>query len=232
MIGIICAEKEELNEIIKFTKNIKKEKIGSLEFITGEILDKKCVLALSGVGKVHGTMCVQSMIIRYNPKAVINIGVAGAVDHKLNIGDIVIGTSVVQHDFDVSAFPERKKGEISGIGKVEIPCAKRILEILLLASQNIKNIKTHCGTVLTGDQFINSTEKLNQIRNDFNGIACEMEAGAIGQVCFLNNVDFGIIKSISDTADKNSSVDFKKFIECASKNSVNLLMEFIKLYRD
>ncbi len=232
MIGIICAEPQEIEEIIKLMDNTKKEKICSLNFTTGTISKTNCVAALSGVGKVNAAMCTQSMIIKYNPDVILNVGVAGGISDNIKIGDIVIGKGVIQHDFDVSAFPGRKKGEISGLGKVEIPCTKRISDKLILASKNIKNLNIHYGTILTGDQFINSPEILHNLKNYFNGFACEMEAGSIGQVCFINNIEFGVIKSISDTADSNSTVDFKTFIKQSSKNCSNLLLEFIKLNRD
>lgn len=229
MIGIICAEPEELNEILKLTENTKKEKICSLEFVTGNILNTSCVVSLSGVGKVNAAMCVQTMILKYCPDLILNIGVAGAISEDVKIGDIVVGSGVIQHDFDVSAFPNRKKGEISGIGKVEIPCTQRIMEKLKFSCENIKEINSHCGTILTGDQFINSTKILSEIKNQFGGLVCEMEAGSIGQVCFINDIDFGIVKAISDTADNSSTIDFKTFIKQASKNCAKLLMEFIKL---
>ena len=232
MIGIICAEPEELNEILKLMKNTKKEKICYLKFITGNILNTNCVISLSGVGKVHAAMCAQTMILKYHPNLILNIGVAGAVSSEIKIGDIIIGHGVIQHDFDVSAFPNRKKGEISGIGKVEIPCTKWIADKLKLSCKNIKEINFHYGTVLTGDQFIDSPKILNEIKNQFGGLVCEMEAGSIGQVCFINNIDFGIIKAVSDTADNSSTVDFKTFIKQASKKCVKLLMEFIKLNQD
>lgn len=232
MIGIICAEPEELNEIIKLMTSIKKEKLRCMEFSIGKILDTECVVSLSGVGKVHAAMCAQTLIIKYNPELIINIGVAGGISPEIKIGDVVIGKGVIQHDFDVSAFPNRKKGEISGIGKVEIPCTEKIISKFKSACKTLKHIKTHYGTILTGDQFINSGKALLNIKSRFGGLACEMEAGSIGQVCFLNNVDFAIIKSISDTANSNSAVDFKAFIKQASEKSSKLLLEFIKLNQD
>lgn len=232
MIGIICAESQEMKEIIRLMDNKKKEKICSLNFTTGVISGKNCVAALSGVGKVNAAMCTQSMILKYNPDVILNVGVAGGISENISIGDIVIGKGVIQHDFDVSAFPGRQKGEISGLGKVEIPCTQNISDKLISASKNIKDLNTHYGTILTGDQFINSSETLHNLKYYFDGLACEMEAGSIGQVCFINNINFGVIKSISDTADSNSTVDFETFIKQSSKNCSKLLLEFIKLNQD
>lgn len=232
MVGIICAEPEEISEIALYMKNLKKTKINSFEFIEGEIQKLKCVLVLGGVGKVNAATCTQTLILKYTPKLILNIGVAGAIDNSLKIGDIVIGTDVIQHDFDVSAFPNRKKGQIPGFSEAKIPCTPKIADILIKCANKTQNIKNHSGTILTGDQFINSPEKIYKLKKEFGGIACEMEAGSIAQVCHINNIDFGIIKSISDLADTNSHIDFHSFIKESSKSAALLLSDFIKSYRD
>lgn len=232
MIGIICAEQEELNAIIKIAENTKTVKFKSFEFILGKILNKECVFALSGCGKVNSAICTQTMIIEYNPEMILNIGVAGSISPKTTINDLVIADGSIQYDYDVSIFPNRKKGQISGFDFVKFVCDKNIVASLIKCSNEIKNIKTHVGTVLTGDKFINSKKISDNLKNEFDGIACEMEAASIAQVCYINNVPFGIIKSISDNADKSSYVDFPEFIKTASNNTAVLLKKFIELYRD
>lgn len=232
MIGIICAEPEELEVITSYIKNIKKTKINSFEFISGTWQNIQCTAVLCGVGKVSAAMCAQTLILKYNPSVILNVGVAGGIDASLKIGDIVIAKSTIQHDFDVSAFPNRKKGQIPGFSDISIPCTSWITNLLIKCAKEIKNIKTHSGTILTGDQFVNSKDKILELKNEFNGIACEMESGSIAQVCKTNNIDFGIVKSISDLANNNSTSDFKTFIKKASENTVLIINEFIKSYQD
>ena len=231
MIGIICAEQEELNAIIKIARNTKLVKFKSFEFILSKILDTECVFALSGCGKVNSAICTQTMIIEYNPEMILNIGVAGSISPKTTINDLVIADGTIQYDYDVSAFADRKKGQVSGFEFVKFICDKNIVKTLINCVNEIKNIKTHLGTVLTGDRFISSKEISDKLRNEFGGIACEMEAASIAQVCYLNNIPLGIIKSISDNADKTSYIDFPEFIKTASKNTAILLEKFIELYQ-
>ncbi len=232
MIGIICAEINEINEILTLMKNTVKERVNSFEFMVGALHGVECAAVLSGVGKVHAAMCTQTLIIKYQPDFILNVGVAGGIGENIKIGDVVVASGVIQHDFDVTAFPGRKKGEISGLQIVEFECAKWITEKMLYCSRNIADLNLHTGTILTGDQFLNSTQKLYELKNEFGGIACEMEAGSIGHVCYVNKVDFGVIRSISDSADNSSMVDFKTFITKSSKNASLILSNFIKSYRD
>ena len=129
-------------------------------------------------------------------------------------------------------FQTKKKGQVTGFEHPEFSCTKWVTELLIKCAKEIPDIKNHSGTVLTGDQFINSFEKISELRKEFNGIACEMEAGSIAQVCHTNNTDFGVIKSISDLAGKDSHVDFQTFIKESSKNASVILSKFIKSYQD
>ena len=170
--------------------------------------------------------------MKYNPDFIINVGVAGGIDSEIKIGDIAVASGVVQHDFDISPFSNRKKGEIAGIDLVEIKTTKWITDKILVCSSDINPAGVHTGTILSGDQFICSPQKLYELKNEFGGIACEMEAGSIGQVCYVNKKEFGIIRSISDHADNSSNIDFNKFIKSSSKNAALILSNFIKSYRD
>lgn len=231
MIGIICAMDEELKEVLELMKDAKKETKYNFDFFIGTINGKACCAVKCGVGKVNSAICTQTLILIYKPIFILNIGVAGALKENVNISDVVIGENVVQHDFDVSAFPERQKGEVCGINLVKIPCSNWLTQKIIQSANKLKNISIHQGTILTGDQFINSSEKLFELRKEFDGIACEMEAGSIGHVCYYNGIDFAIIRSISDRADKKSPIDFESFIKTSSKNSASILDEFTKSFQ-
>lgn len=228
MIGIICAMQEEINEVLLIMQNVKHIKSYPFNFFTGFINEKECIVALSKVGKVHSAMCCQTMILNYKPELILNVGVAGAIDEKLKVGDVVIASGVIQHDFDISAFPNRKKGEISGINSVEIKCTPWITEKLMSFENDFPNISLKKGIILTGDQFINSLTKRLSLKKEFGGLACEMEAGSIAQTAFLNKINFGIIRSISDDINNSSIKDFNSFLKMSSENAAQLCLSFIK----
>lgn len=228
IIGVICALHEELDEIKKLMFDVKKIKIGNFEFITGIINNIKCVLILCGVGKVHAAISCQNLITNFNPDLILNIGVVGALDKKINIGDIILATSTIQYDFDVSVFPNRKKGEISGLSKVEFECTSWVLDKLINISKNINTLNFHTGIVLTGDKFISNKQEKIKLNQEFGGIVCDMEACSIAQTCYVNSKNFGIIKSVSDSLNNNSIIEFKEFINISSKNSALIFENFVK----
>ncbi len=226
-IGIIGAMDVEVAELIESMENIKKETISSIVFYEGTLQKKQVVVAKCGVGKVHAAVCAQTMILKYKPDAIINTGVAGSLNSKLDIADLVISDNVVQHDFDTSAFGD-PKGLISGIDLVSIPCPKELVESIKKAADTIENTNVIVGTIASGDQFICSQDKKEYIVENFDALCAEMEGAAIGHVCYLNNVDFCIVRSISDKADGSAHMDFPTFTIIAAKKSTQLINKFLK----
>lgn len=227
-IGIIVAMKEELEEILKIMKEIKEKKIYNITFYEGKIENNQVIVVQSGVGKVNASRTTQILIDKFNIKKIINVGVAGALNSNLNIGDIVIANELIQHDFDITAF-DHKKGYITGVGDY-IECDNELVEKLQNISKKIKN-ETHqiiTGIIASGDIFCTEIKMKNKIRTKFNAECVEMEGAAIGQVCYLDNIPFAVIRSISDSPNGNNAIVFDKFIKLASTRCANILKEFFK----
>lgn len=227
MIGIIGAMEIEIQGFKGLIENAATECISGLDFISGQIHGKDTVIVKCGCGKVNAALCTEAMILKYKPDVIINTGVAGGLDKRLNIADIAVADFVVQHDYDTTPLGE-PRGFLSQIDLVKIPCAERVSRILAEAAKKLDGTSVVTGTIATGDQFLNSTEQKNRIVSDFSAIAGEMEGGAIGHVCCANKVDFGVLRAISDNADGSSHMDFGKFTEIAAEKTIAILSEFIK----
>ena len=107
-IGIIGAMEEEITLVKELMTDITVSEIAGLTFYMGRINDTDLVVVRSGIGKVNAAMCTQILIDRFEVKSIINIGVAGAIADDLGIGDIVLSTKLIEHDFDVTAFGHKK----------------------------------------------------------------------------------------------------------------------------
>ena len=107
-IGIIGAMESEVSRLTSLLKNSDTVDIYDLTFYTGTLGKRKAVIVKSGIGKVNAARCAQLLIDRFTPDAIINTGIAGGTDSSLSVGDIVIGTGLLQHDFDVTAFGHAK----------------------------------------------------------------------------------------------------------------------------
>lgn len=217
MLAIIGAMDQEVKVVLDMLNEKELIEAFGLKFWKGKINGINCIVAQSGVGKVNAARCTQLLIERFNPTSIINIGSAGALNPELEIGDVVISTSCIQHDCDITAFGH-KKGYITGIGDRYVKSDNRLLDICneVMKRTLTEEYKIMIGPVTSGDQFINCPIKKEQLWNEFNAYCDDMEAAAIAQVCYLCNVPHIVVRSISDKPQKESEVDFYKFLDLAS----------------
>lgn len=219
-IGIIVAENEEIEAIKNTMKNVNEIKIYNLTFHTGIINNKNYIVVKCGVGKVNAARTTQILTDKFDVEYIINLGSAGAVNNSLNIGDIVIGQQLVQHDFDVTAFG-REKGYIPETGKI-FECDGNLVE--QCQRIEINGVKIIKGTIASGDIFCTGIKMKEKIREKFSSDCVEMEGAAVAQVCYLNKIPFIVIRSISDIPNGKNEIDFIEYLKLASKNCA----EFIK----
>ena len=229
MIGIIGAMDIEVEGFIKNMTDVKKEKHVMFEFATGKIGEKDVTVVMCGIGKVSAAICTQLMIDKFNPEVIINSGVAGGLSTELSIADIAVATDVVQHDVDTTIFGD-PAGYITNLNLVNIPVKNSISEKLYECACAIDDTFALRGTIATGDQFISTPYQKNKIKDEFDAIAAEMEGGSVGHVCYANNVDFGIIRSISDNASGDALMDYETFKTIAAEKTTQIVINFIKTY--
>ena len=227
MIGIICAMQAEAHVLLNNMENAKTERVSGVDFVYGTVGGLEVTVAVSGVGKVFAALCTQTMILRFSPDFIINTGVAGSLTSRLHCGDIAIATSVVQHDLDTTALGD-PLGLVSGINKINFKCDAASVNTLKQIAAEQLSIECVCGVIASGDRFINSKKEKELIKRWFGAVACDMESGAIGQICFVNNIPFCIIRSISDSADSRSHMDYADFVRLAADNAAALLLSYLR----
>jgi len=230
-IGIIGAMAVEVQMLKDIMQNVRVDTISGIEYYAGTIADVEVVVAQAGVGKVNAAVCAEAMILKYEPSAIINIGVAGGLSAALKVGDIAIADAVVEHDMDTSVLGD-PIGFITGIDMVQIPCAAWVTETLKEVANKLDGVFTVCGTIVSGDQFISSKEKKTQLVERFNAVATEMEGASIGHVCYMNGVPFGVLRAISDSADDEADMSFTEFCDMAAKNSLKVILRFLEIVKE
>jgi adenosylhomocysteine nucleosidase len=225
VIGIIGAMEVEIEKIKSTILDQKKTTISGIEFVSGKTNGQNVVVAVCGVGKVFAAICAQTMILKFSPSIVINIGVAGTLSKNLKIGDIAIADYVVQHDMNTSGLGD-PIGMISGINIIKIPCSKDITRLIKNCADKL-HIHSEVGTIASGDQFLNDNTNKELLVKRFDALACEMEGASIGQVCYVNKVEFAVIRAISDGADEESNLEYNNFLHQAANNSLKVIDMFI-----
>ena len=166
-----------------------------------------------GVGKVNAAMSTQLFIDRYHPDYIINAGVAGSF-LDLPIGTVILADSFVQHDVDTSPMGD-PIGMVSTVNKINFPTDDLPLTKAILDNLGVAYLT---GKVATGEVFMVKGERTDRVAKLFDPTLCEMEGGAIAQVCLRNGVKFTALKSVSDRlCHENNASEFFNFPEAMAK---------------
>lgn len=229
MIGIICAMQQEADGLLARMENVKTEKLCDMTFRSGVLGGCEVAVVVCGEGKVNAAMCATVMIGHYHPEAVINSGVGGALSPLVSIGDLVVGSKVVEHDMNMRPLGY-KQGEVClpGGTMTFFECDKAIATRLTAICKTLPNTRTAQGIIASGDVFISDRAKRLRINTRFGALACEMEGAAIGHVCYRCGVPFAVLRAISDDLDENKGVDFVKFCRTAADKTVTVIVRFLE----
>lgn len=227
-IGIIGAMELEVASLKARMSVSRAEKRAGMEFLEGTLNDKSVVVVRSGVGKVNAALCVQLLADLFQVTHIINTGVAGSLNAKLKIGDILISADALYHDVDATVFGYQP-GEVPQLGRREFQADRRMAELAMAACKKVNpDIRAALGRVLSGDQFIASSEAKNRLISQYGGDCAEMEGAAIAHGAYLNEIPFVILRAISDSADDSSQVEYPVFEAAAAKHSAALVMEMLQ----
>jgi adenosylhomocysteine nucleosidase len=229
-LGIISALQEEQAGLITQMRDAQIITRGKRDYVQGELWGIDCVCVLSRLGKVASSATAAMLIERFDVSHLLFTGVAGSADTKVKVGDIVIATELVQHDMDTRPlFPQF---EIPLTGLSRFPSDAKINSQLVQAASNflaqdllseiskenrlnfnLHQPRVHQGLIASGDEFIASVSRLQELKADFPDLlAVEMEGAAVAQVCHEFGVPFSVVRTISDNANEDSAVDFLSFI--------------------
>jgi len=243
MIGIISAMQEEMQALLNELKNAKTNTKGMRDYYTGTLYNKKVVLVFSRWGKVASAATTTQLINDFDISEIIFTGVAGAITSKLEIGDIVIGKHLYQHDLDARPFYQQFEVPIlkklyfttqdnTKLIKATNSFTKKYYDFI--AKNDAQSFNIHKPTVIegdiaSGDQFISSLEKIKKLNKKLPTVVCvEMEGASVAQVCYEYKVPFSIIRIISDKANDNAHIDFEKFMHViASHYALGILKNYL-----
>lgn len=229
MIGIIGAMEEEvaaLKEDMKIEESITR---ASMEFCRGTLCGKDAVVVRSGIGKVNAAICAQILIDCFHVDQLINTGVAGSLDARIDIGDIVISTDALHHDVDATAVGD-PAGQVPRMDTLAFPADENLVKKAVEANRRANpDIRTFTGRIASGDQFISSGCVKDKIRDNFQPLCVEMEGAGIAQAAYLNKVSYVIIRAISDKADNSATMDYPEFEKLAIVHSIRLVKQLVEM---
>ncbi|GLX77973.1 5'-methylthioadenosine/S-adenosylhomocysteine nucleosidase [Thalassotalea insulae] len=224
--GIIGAMEPEVAILKSKLTQLTTSEIAGYTFYQGQLDGTDVVIVQSGIGKVAAALATAFLIKEFQPDYVVNTGSAGGFEQSLKVGDIVISSEVRYHDVDVTAFGY-EVGQLPANPAAYMPHS-RLVEAAQAGIAQLDNIQTLVGLITTGDTFMTKDDDIAKARANFPTMAAvEMEGAAIAQTCHQLNVPFVVIRSMSDIAGKESPTSFEAYLETASVNSSQLVLNML-----
>ncbi len=226
--AILSALAQEQSGLLASLEQAQRSQHAGRTFTSGVLHGQPVVLALSGIGKVAGATTATALLERFGAKRIVFTGVAGGVGDGVNVGDVVVADSYVQHDMDAS--PLFARWLVPGYANACLPCDGALSALLSgAASAYLQSLSSqfgsknnpprlHQGLMASGDRFVNCPEVSSALRAPLlaaghDVLAVEMEGAAVAQVCVDYGVAFAAMRTISDRADATAHVDFAQFID-------------------
>ena len=243
--AIIGAFDEEIRLLRKRMEDTGTHTVLGITFTTGILNGRSVVLAETGVGKVNAAMTTTLLLDHFKPEEVIFTGIAGGLNPDLLPGDVIIAEKVAQHDlgeFTTNGFVAKGfRNPVDGKrNPVFFPSDSTLVKLSQQAATNaefapVKTIKGErqpksiTGIIVTGDIFVASDKKKKELRKRFSADAVEMEGAAVAQICYQQGVPLVVVRSLSDTADRNAQAEVKMFYRTAARNSAELVFRLVGL---
>ena len=225
-IGIIVAMDKELALLLPLMDCHKVENKMSCYFHTGHIGSHEIVAMECGIGKVNAAISTLLMLEEYKLDLVISTGVAGAADPSINVMDIVVADKISYHD--VWCGPGTEYGQAAGMPKYFTSDAK--ISALLPDNDNIRH-----GLLCSGDTFIDSIKKVQDIKSNFHkALAVDMESAAIAHVCSKKEVPIFCMRVISDSpgAGHDNAKQYDDFWSEAPEHTFEIIKELLNQIED
>jgi adenosylhomocysteine nucleosidase len=249
-IGIMAAMPEELQALLDAMPDEAMVTRAGRQFWVGHLHGREVVAVLSRIGKVAAATTTTLLLTEFGVTQVLFTGVAGGLGTGVRVGDVVVASSLVQHDMDASPLFPRFELPGLGVASLQPPVpltawvAQVVAEVLspaalaeggALSDVHLNELglgqpRVHQGLVISGDQFIHSAQACRDLTQALpQAMAVEMEGAAVAQVCHDFGVPYAIVRTISDRADDDAHIDFPRFIRAvASRYSLAIVQALMR----
>ena len=222
-LGIIGAMSVEVALLKETMEQMRVTTHAGMEFCEGTLKGTRAVVVQCGVGKVNAAICAQILCSCYGVTHLVNTGIAGSLSARLDIGDLVVSSDAMYHDFDCVHFGY-EMGKVPGMDVVAFPADKDMMDRAFAAAELVNPGHTRTGRVASGDLFVAEKATKDAIIQKTGALCTEMEGAAIAHTAYRNRIPFVILRAISDKADDSAEMDYPTFEAIAARRCAEITM--------
>jgi adenosylhomocysteine nucleosidase len=246
MLGIMSATQDESAAVVDALSAVRVRQLGQRRYHVGLLHGTPVAVVFSRWGKVAAAATATQLIATFEVSQLVFSGVAGAIQSGLGLGDVVVGAQLLQHDMDATpiypryevpllgttrfatdeALRARLSAAVNLFVRADLP---RVVPAEVRGRFGISAPQVIAGTIASGDKFFSGAAQVAELRQRLPEVACvDMEGAAVAQVCAEYAVPFGIVRTISDSADHNAEYDFSRFSrEVAGQYSLGIVQRLL-----
>lgn len=226
-LGIIGAMQVEVEILLARMENQTSRTAAGSVFYEGTLEELPVVVVQCGVGKVNAAICAQILCDCFGVTHLVNTGIAGSLCADLDIGDLVVSSDAMYHDFDCVNFGY-PYGKVPGMDVISFPADEAMMGYAFAAAESVNPGHTKTGRIASGDQFVAVKELKEKIIANTQGLCTEMEGAAIAQTAYRNQIPFVILRAISDKADDSAEMDYPTFERIAAHRCAEVTCRMAK----
>ncbi|HUZ01870.1 MAG TPA: 5'-methylthioadenosine/S-adenosylhomocysteine nucleosidase [Thermomicrobiaceae bacterium] len=189
----------------------------------GVVSERPVVLLLTGIGMVNAAAGLAALLSRWRPRAILNVGCAGA--HRVDVmpGDVIAATATVAHG-SIAVLPDGSEHFIGHNFDVEgatltphrLDADSQLLALARRATvgwspepwpeSTMREPAVHFGIVASADCFTQHTARIEALHARHGSLCEDMEAAALAQVAAIHRIPFLAIKDVSNNEFLNTTV--------------------------
>ena len=226
-LGIIGAMDVEVATLRENMMDKTVRVVAGSAYCEGKLDGLDVVVVQCGVGKVNAALCAQVLIDCFGVTHIVNTGIAGSLNAKLDIGDFVISRDAVYHDMDATNFGY-PMCQVPGLSVLAFQADQMLMDAAFQAADQAHPGHVTVGRVATGDQFVAEKTLKERIIVNTGAYCTEMEGAAIAHTAWKNGIPFVIIRAISDKADDSAQMDYPTFEAAAAKRCAQVTQMLAK----
>ena len=221
-VVVITPIEEERNSLAEALEDLglagREHRIGRLEGMSYS--DERVLLVKGGLGKVQFAVHTQHVLDQLpGVEVLICAGVAGALSDTLSIGDVVVATSAVEHDFNWKAnqdSPPSFEGHssyLSALGglRLEDP-----------------SFGLHFGPIASGDEAILDERRAGELHQTTGALAVAWEGAGGARAAAFSDVPYLEVRAISDRADDQAASVWLENVPSAMRSVAVVLDKLVE----
>ena len=180
-------------------------------------------LAVGGTGKAQFGVQLQHLLDA-GPgwDLVVCTGAAGALADGLSIGDVVVGTRTIEHDY-INKFNDKPVPSFTGD-----PMA---LQSLREMPAPVDGNEIHFGVIASGDEDIVDAKRRLQVHDRTQALAVAWEGAGGARACKFSEVPYLEVRGITDNASQTAPEDFDANLRTAMSSVAELLAQWLSAKR-